>query len=118
MESIKVRLTIAGGSYVVSSTDPEDYVRSLADRLDKDMKGIMESAPSASVTQAAVLAALGYLDDLSKSIGSVDNMRSQIKDYLADAAKAKLAADEARREVERLKREVQTLKERAQGSRG
>ena len=45
-------------------------------------------------------------------------MRSQIKDYLADAAKAKLAADEARREVERLKREVQTLKERAQGSRG
>ena len=112
MESIKVRLTIAGGSYVVSSTDPEDYVRSLADRLDKDMKGIMESAPSASVTQAAVLAALGYLDDLSKSIGSVDNMRSQIKDYLEDAAKAKLEAEEARRTVRQLQMELNALKGR------
>ena len=37
-------------------------------------------------------------------------MRSQIKDYLEDAAKAKLAAEEARREVDRLQREVQRLR--------
>ena len=35
----------------------------------------------------------------------------QIKDYLEDAAKAKLAAEQARREVERLQKEVQRLRE-------
>ena len=40
-----------------------------------------------------------------------DNMRAQIKDYLEDAAKAKLAAEESRREVERLRREITYMKE-------
>ncbi len=114
----KVRLTIAGSPYVISTTDSEEYVTNLAQKLDADIASVMEENPNLSVTRAAVFCALDYLDEYTKSIGSADNMRSQIKDYLADAAKAKLAADEARREVERLKREVQTLKERAQGSRG
>ena len=33
-------------------------------------------------------------------------MRAQIKDYLEDAAKAKLELEEERREVERLRREL------------
>lgn len=114
----KVRLTIAGSPYVISTTDSEEYVTNLAQKLDADIASVMEENPNLSVTRAAVFCALDYLDEYTKSIGSADNMRSQIKDYLADAAKAKLAADEARREVERLKREVQILKERAQGSRG
>lgn len=110
----KVRLTIAGSPYVISTTDSEEYVTELARRLDSDIAGVMEENPNLSVTRAAVFCALDYLDEYTKSTGSADNMRSQIKDYLADAAKAKLAADEARREVERLKREVQALKEQAQ----
>ena len=39
---------------------------------------------------AAVITALGYLDELKKSTSGADNMRAQIKDYLEDAAKAKL----------------------------
>lgn len=110
----KVRLTIAGSPYVISTTDSEEYVTELARRLDSDIANVMEENPNLSVTRAAVFCALDYLDEYTKSTGSADNMRSQIKDYLADAAKAKLAADEARREVERLKREVQALKEQAQ----
>ncbi|MBQ7860089.1 MAG: cell division protein ZapA [Faecalibacterium sp.] len=113
----KVRLMIAGSPYVISTTDSEEYVEGLAQRLDNDIKAVMGDNPNLSVTRAAVFCALEYLDEYTKSIGSADNMRSQIKDYLADAAKAKLAADEARREVERLKREVQYLKEQA-NSRG
>jgi len=111
----KVRLTIAGSPYVISTTDSEEYVEGLAQRLDTDIKAVMGENPNLSVTRAAVFCALEYLDEYTKSIGSADNMRSQIKDYLADAAKAKLAADEARREVERLRREVQYLKEQANG---
>ena len=112
MELTKVRLQIAGSNYVISTTDSESYVHELAERLDKDMKDILESAPSASVTQAAVLAALDYLDELQKSTGSVDNMRRQIKDYLEDASRARMEVDVARREIERLNREISNLREK------
>lgn len=52
------------------------------------------------------MTALGYLDELKKSTSGADNMRAQIKDYLEDAAKAKLELEEERREVERLRREL------------
>lgn len=107
----KVRVNIAGSPYVISTTDSEEYITGLAEKLDADIKNVMEENRNVSVVRAAVFCALDYLDEYTKSTGSADNMRSQIKDYLADAAKAKLAAEEARREVERLRREVQYLKE-------
>ena len=111
----KVRVTIAGSPYVISSTDSEAYVTGLAGELDASIQEVMAANPNLSVTRAAVFCALDYLDRMKKSTGSADNMRSQIKDYLADAARAKLDAEEAKREVERLKREVQQLKERSAG---
>ena len=69
------------------------------------------------MTAAAVLSALDYLDELEKSSASADNMRSQIKDYLEDAAKAKLEAEEAKKEIERLRREIGYLKGSAAGER-
>ena len=62
------------------------------------------------MTAAAVLSALDYLDELEKSSASADNMRSQIRDYLEDAAKAKLEAEEAKRELARLRSELEQLK--------
>ncbi len=111
MPANKVRLEICGASYVVSSTDTEEYMQSLAEKLDKDMTQLLAATPTASVATAAVITALGYLDELQKSTNGADNMRAQIKDYLEDAAKAKLAAEESRREVERLKREISFMKE-------
>ena len=110
MELTKVRLQIAGSNYVISTTDSESYVHELAERLDKDMKDILESAPSASVTQAAVLAALDYLDELRKATMSADNMRGQVRDYLEDAAKARLATQEAQQEIARLRRQIEQMK--------
>lgn len=106
MPASKVRLEICGSNYVISTTDTEEYTLSLAEKLDKQMNEFLTATPSASVTSAAVLCALSYLDELEKSSASADNMRSQIKDYLEDAAKAKLEAEDARREMERLRREI------------
>ena len=61
---------------------------------------------------AAIITALSFCDDAHRASAAADNLRSQIKDYLEDAAKAKLAAEEARREVERLRREIGYLKEK------
>ena len=86
----KVRLTICGSSYVISTNESEDYMQNLAERLNLDMNELMSSSNSVSITTAAIMTALNYRDELEKASGSADNMRRQIKDYLEDAASAKM----------------------------
>ena len=112
MATSKVRLNIGGSSYVVNTSESEDYMKNLADRLNLDMNELMASSNSVSITTAAVMTALNYRDELEKASGSADNMRRQIKDYLEDAASAKMAAEEARRENASLKRRVDELERR------
>ena len=116
MPTSKVRLNICGSSYVVSTTENESYMQNLADRLNLDMNELMASSKSVSITTAAVMTALNYRDELEKASGSADNMRRQIKDYLEDAASAKMAAEEARRENASLKRRVDELERRLRRS--
>ena len=108
----KVRLTICGSSYVISTNESEDYMQNLAERLNLDMNELMSSSNSVSITTAAIMTALNYRDELEKASGSADNMRRQIKDYLEDAASAKMAAEEARRENVALKRRIDELERR------
>lgn len=112
MPTSKVRLNICGSSYVIATTESEDYMQNLADRLNLDMNELMSSSNTVSITTAAVMTALSYRDELEKASGSADNMRRQIKDYLEDAASAKMAAEEARRENASLKRRVDELERR------
>ena len=112
MATSKVRLNICGSSYVVNTSESEDYMKNLADRLNLDMNELMASSNSVSITTAAVMTALNYRDELEKASGSADNMRRQIKDDLEDAASAKMAAEEARRENASLKRRVDELERR------
>ena len=108
----KVRLTICGSSYVISTNESEDYMQNLAERLNLDMNELMSSSNSVSITTAA-MTALNYRDELEKASGSADNMRRQIKDYLEDAASAKMAAEELRRENAALRKKVDDLHRRS-----
>ena len=67
MPANKIKLEICGSNYVIATTDTEEYVLSLAEKLDSDMTQMLASNPTASVTTAAVITALGYLDELKKS---------------------------------------------------
>ncbi len=110
MSMTKVRLDICGSDYIVSTNDDEAYLIELAAKLDEAMQSIMITSPSASVTTAAVLTALGFLDDLQKSQMTAENMRSQIKDYLEDAARSKMELEDVKRELNRTKRELEASK--------
>ena len=112
MPTSKVRLKICGSSYVVSTTENESYMQNLAERLNLDMNELMASSKSVSITTAAVMTALNYRDELEKASGSADNMRRQIKDYLEDAASAKMAAEELRREVASQRKRIEELERR------
>ena len=102
----KVRVTIAGAPYAIATTDTENYITTLAKKLDDDITKLLDNNANLSVTKAA-----DYLDEYRKSAGSAENMRSQIQDYISDAAKAKLAADKVKAENETLKRENAALRE-------
>lgn len=108
----KIRLTVCGSSYVVSSTDPEEYVQKLAEKLDEDMNELMAHNASASVTASAVVTAIGYLDEMTRNAAAMDNMRTQMRDYMEDAAKARLDLEQTRRELEQVQQELARLKER------
>ena len=107
----KVRVNIAGAQYAFATTDSEKYITSLAEKLDRDIGKLMEANPSLPVTKAAVFCAMDYLDEYQKSTGSAENMRSQIQDYIADAARARSAEDKLRAENEALRREAAALRE-------
>ena len=107
----KVRVNIAGTPYAIATTDSEKYIQSLAKKLDEDITKLLDENENLSVTKAAVFCAMDYLDEYRKSTGSAENMRSQIQDYIADAARAKLAGDKAKAENEVLRREAAALRE-------
>ena len=107
----KVRGTSAGAPYAIATTDTESYITSLAKKLDEDITKLLDDNGNLSLSKAAVFCAMDYLDEYRKSAGSAENMRSQIQDYIADAAKAKLAEDKVRAENEVLQRENAALRE-------
>ena len=70
----------------------------------------MHSNQRASVTQAAVLAALQYADEAKKGDKASENLRTQIQGYLEDAARARTDAEISKREAERLAKELSALR--------
>lgn len=110
MPNNKLLLNIAGLSILVNTAEDETYTRDLAQELDADITAILEGNPAASVTNAALLCALDYLDGSKKSTRTANHMRSQIKEYLADAAKAKLQYDEEHKRASDLAVEIQALR--------
>ncbi len=116
MEKNKVRLNICGVDYYITTDDEVKYVQTLGDELDLKLNKILRENSRISITQAAVLASLEYADLAKKAEQSADNLRSQIQEYLEDAARAKTNAEVSRREAERLGKELSTLRARFQSN--
>ena len=109
MSKNRIKLNICSTEYVITTDEPESYVKELAGELDKSMRELMEGDTRISTTMAAVLTALTQADLYRKANASADNLRSQIKDYLSDNARIRAEAEEVRRENERLRRDLVAL---------
>jgi cell division protein ZapA len=106
----RIKVFICNSEYSILSNEDVDYVRDLASALDSSVKDIMTNDSHISITQALVLCALSYLDNSRKAESNSDNLRSQIKDYLEDAAAARVEVEGLRRDISALKKENQQLK--------
>lgn len=110
MDKNRVKLHICGTDYYITTEDDAEYTQSLGAQLDETISGMMRDNGRLSLTQAAILASLDAMDAYRKSESSADNLRSQIREYLEDSARARMEVEVSRREVDRLNREIQNLR--------
>ncbi len=99
----RVKIEILGAGYTIATPEQEDYVRSLANEIDSQMKALTDADPKLTPNAALVLCAMSYADMFHKSEQAADNMRAQLTDYLDDASRARAELDDAKREIARLK---------------
>ena len=107
----KVKVVICGKEYSLQTEDDSSYVYSLSRKLEKRISEIVTTNTNISVYSASVMIALSALDEINKTKESMDNLRSQIKEYVDEAGKAKIERDSALREVDRLKDKVKKLED-------
>lgn len=103
------KVTICGKEYTLTSEDSKEYTLKLAALLDKRIRDMKARFSSLSITDCAVLTALDCMDELAQSNKNIDNIRSQIKDYVDDANRARTQSNSSQREIKQLKERIATL---------
>ena len=98
----KVIINIGSQQYTILSDEPAEKIEGLAAQIDTRLKEIMESS-TLSLTQALVLVSLDLANNVSKQAELAEKYKSEISDYLNDAANAMSERDKYNRELDRLK---------------
>ena len=109
-----VTVHICGAEYTISSSESGEYIKRIAEIVDRGITEIKNGHPKVSLSMASVLCAMNLCDEYLKSQDSADNLRIQLKTYFEDSAKLRSELEEARREASRLAGEVKVLRERLQ----
>ena len=115
MPSNRMQVSIAGVTLTIATGEEQPYVDHLIQTINDDMQTLL-SKTKASITSAALLLTIDYLDRYQKANISATNMRTQIKGYLTDAANAKLLFDEEKKRSDMYAREVGELNSRLEKS--
>ncbi len=102
----RVKLEIRGITYFINTDETPEYTEELAREIDERLSTILKGGSFISMTQAAVLVALEKADEAKKNEAELDALKTQVKDYLEDSAKAKSERDYYKRELERIKTEA------------
>lgn len=68
MEKKRVSVQIEGRSYIVITTDSEEYVHKVADDVMKSILNASRSAKNLDARDCAILAAMDYCDDRNKAV--------------------------------------------------
>ena len=90
MNTNKVRLSICGMEYVINTSEEPDYVKSIAYEIEMMIERMMEQNSSMTLNDAYMLCTLSYADRYKKAEENADHIRSQLTEYLEDAARARV----------------------------
>ena len=108
----KVKVRIYNREYSLQTEETPEYTRSLARKLDEQISEMLSDKKAPSVVDAALLVALSALDESQKVNDNIDNLRTQIKDYVDDASDARMKAEELARQNKILKEKNYVLEQK------
>lgn len=101
-EKNKVEITVGNQHYTILSDEPAEKIEGLASQINDRLNELMADG-RLSLTQALVLVALDLANNVSKQAELTEKYKSEIADYLNDAANAMSERDKYKRELDRLK---------------
>ena len=101
-EKNKVEITVGNQHYTILSEEPAEKIEGLASQINDRLNELMADG-RLSLTQALVLVALDLANNVSKQAELTEKYKSEIADYLNDAANAMSERDKYKRELDRLK---------------
>lgn len=107
-----MNIKVGGIDCTIITDEERGYILKIAGLVDGKIDEILESNARVSVAMASVLAAMHFCDNHLKSQEAVDNMRSQIKPYIDEAAKIRVEYEDCKKENDRLRRDIETLRTR------
>ena len=83
--------------YSVMTDAGRTEVEQVASMVDTAMRELLDKNPRASVTMAAIYAAIQFADGQRRAEETADNLRGQLRSYLEDMNKLRAELDELRR---------------------
>lgn len=108
----KLNVKIQRKSYTLLTEESQEYTDALSNLLDRRINERIKKTPSLSTVDAAFLTAFDCLDELYKANKNIDNIRSQIKEYVDDASNARKEAENAAKQLEEAQKKISLLREK------
>lgn len=107
----KVRVTICGRSFYLTSEDDPDYLKNIADKIDASIGELLKNNLGMTLEQAAILTAINYCDDYEKKLISEkrqsaedENLGRTLVKYSKELTRATMRIKSLEKEIEQLKK--------------
>ncbi len=105
----KMEVKINNMEYVVVSNEPEEYVQRVALLVNKKISEVKNTNGQLSTAMLSVMAAMNLADEVLKANDSLNNLRTEITEYMEDARECGAELEEKKLEVETLKEDMHKL---------
>lgn len=106
----KVRVQLGEKEYTVVTERDEAYVRDCADRINYEMTGLRTGNAGMRVSDAALLCAMNFLDELGQVQLDCDQLKRQLKECFEESARQRGQLDELEKTVAKLTQELEEKK--------
>ncbi len=105
----KTNVRIGRVDYVISSTADEEYVKKVADYVDKKLDELTRADRRLSNAMAAILTAVNIADEMFRGKEDGDTLRGQLLQYADEAGTLKALTQKLQAENKRLTDENKNL---------
>lgn len=93
----KYTVEVAGLQISIVTDEDETYIRTIADKLDEQMRSVIMSKGRCTKTEAAIFCALDCMDERSKTEREMEIIRRQLAAYMKDIDDLKAENDELKK---------------------